>query len=260
MSGKRVNRMDKITKILAAETGVSVKELAALLRVSEITVRRDLRTLEEDGSVKLINGVAICRTHTEGRSTLPEYDLEHECTVFREKKQRIADKALSLIEPNDVIALDAGSTADYLARALPRDVNLTVLAYSLNVLTHLSDRPNCDVICAGGYLYANTRMFYSPEGISLISRTCANKAFISAAGVSGKFNVTCIVPHEMNAKCALMECSQTKVLMLDSTKFGKICPTTFAHLSNFDVIITDDELGVEWRGEIAALGITLYLV
>lgn len=102
----------------------------------------------------------------------------------------------------------------------------------MNTLAQLTTHPNYDVICAGGYLYPNTRMFYSPEGISLINRTCVNKAFLSTAGISGKLNVTCVAPHEMNAKSALMESSQTKILLLDSSKFSKICPTTFAYLSD----------------------------
>mgnify|MGYP002225956820 FL=1 len=118
----------------------------------------------------------------------------------------------------------------------------------MNTLAQLTTHPNYDVICAGGYLYPNTRMFYSPEGISLINRTCVNKAFLSTAGISGKLNVTCVAPHEMNAKSALMESSQTKILLLDSSKFSKICPTTFAYLSDFDIIVTDDELSAEWQG------------
>ena len=129
----------------------------------------------------------------------------------------------------------------------------------MNTVAQLTTHPNYDVICAGGYLYPNTRMFYSPEGISLINRTCVNKAFLSTAGISGKLNVTCVAPHEMNAKSALMESSQTKILLLDSSKFSKICPTTFAYLSDFDIIVTDDELSAEWQGYIADLGIQLLL-
>ena len=99
-------------------------------------------------------------------------------------------------------------------------MHLTVLTYSMNTLRQLSERPNCDVICCGGYLYPNTQMFYSSEGISLIKRTCINKAFIAAAGVSGKQNVTCIAPHEMDAKSALMRNSQSNILLADSSKFG----------------------------------------
>ena len=75
---------------------------------------------------------------------------------------------------------------------------MTVLASSFNVLLDLNDHYNCDIICSGGYLYSNTKTFYCPEGISMINRTCINKTFITAAGISEKMNVTCIAPHEMD--------------------------------------------------------------
>ena len=231
MSLKKMTRIDKISQLLIAKTGVSIRELAVELGVSEITIRRDLKQLEQQGTVKLINGVAIHRAAQNPHSTLPEYNLDYEVLHFGDRKARIGKKAASLIEPNDVIAIDTGSTCSYLTQNLPSGVHLTVLTYCMNTLAQLTTHPNYDVICAGGYLYPNTRMFYSPEGISLINRTCVNKAFLSTAGISGKLNVTCVAPHEMNAKSALMESSQTKILLLDSSKFSKICPTTFASVS-----------------------------
>lgn len=259
MSNKKQERLDRMMKLLIAQNGISIHDFAAHLNVAEITVRRDLEQLKMRGNVKLINGVAVYQSSVQSPFSLPEYDLDYECTVFQEKKERIGKLAASLIEPNDVVAIDTGSTAEFLARSIPDSIHLTVLTHSMNVLTRLGTCANHDIICAGGYLYPNTRMFFSPEGISLINHTCVNKAFITAAGISGKLNVTCVAPHEMNAKCALMESSQTKILLLDSSKFSKICPTTFAHLSDFDAIITDTDLSGEWQAYIHELNIELHL-
>lgn len=92
----------------------------------------------------------------------------------------------------------------------------------------------------------------------MINRTCINKVFISAAGISEKLNVTCIAPHEMDAKRALMDSGQTRILLADSSKFGKIFPTVFSYIKNFDIIITDKDLSESWISEIKELGITLY--
>lgn len=61
----------------------------------------------------------------------------------------------------------------------------------------------------------------------MINRTCINKTFITAAGISEKMNVTCIAPHEMDLKRALMESGQTKILLADSSKFGRIFQQPF---------------------------------
>ena len=260
MTGKMANRADLIIKILMAQSGASIKELSEHLGVSEITIRRDLHVLEQQGRLRLINGVAVYRAPAETVSVYPEYDLAYEYTIFQQKKARIAQKAVSLLEPNDVVAIDIGSTMEHFSQNLPTDMHLTVLTYSMNTLRQLSERPNCDVICCGGYLYPNTQMFYSSEGISLIKRTCINKAFIAAAGISGKQNVTCIAPHEMDAKSALMRNSQSNILLADSSKFGKIFPTAYAHLKDFNIVISDTDLSPEWREIITGSGITLYVV
>lgn len=257
MSGKKTDRLDKMKKMLMSENGITIREFAEKLDVSEITVRRDLKLLEQQGCIRLVNGVAIYRA-AEKAILYPEYDLDYERTVFQKKKERIGKRAASLIEANDVVAIDSGSTADFLSKALPYDIHMTVLASSLNVLLDLKDHYNCDIICSGGYLYSNTKMFYCPEGISMINRTCINKSFITTAGISEKMNVTCIAPHEMDLKRALMESGQTKILLADSSKFGKIFPTAFSHLQNFDIVITDSDLPLQWRTLIEEQGITLY--
>lgn len=257
MSKSKLNRLDKIKKMLLAQTGISIKEFSTSLNVSEITIRRDLNILEKQGFIRLVNGVAIYRMK-ESTPLYPEYNLSSEYSVFQDKKERIGKRAASLIELNDVVAIDSGSTTAYLSQNLSYDPHMTVVASSMNVLLDVSKHHNCDIICVGGYLYPNTQMFCCPEGISMLKRTCINKTFISTAGISEKLNVTCIAPHEMDVKRALLESAQTKILLADSSKFGKIFPTAFSRIQDFDIIITDNELSEEWRTAIENENITLY--
>ena len=115
MSRSKLNRLDKIKKMLIAQTRICIKEFSASLNVSEITIRRDLILLEEQGFIRLVNGVAIYRMN-ENTPLYPEYNLSSECTVFQDKKERIGKKAASLIELNDVVAIDSGSTTAYLSQ------------------------------------------------------------------------------------------------------------------------------------------------
>ena len=86
MTGKMANRADLIIKILMAQSGASIKELSEHLGVSEITIRRDLHVLEQQGRLRLINGVAVYRAPAETVSVYPEYDLAYEYTIFQQKK------------------------------------------------------------------------------------------------------------------------------------------------------------------------------
>ena len=96
MSSKRMNRLDKVMKILMLQSGVSIKDFSKQLEVSEITVRRDLQYLEQQGRLRLINGVAIYRPVVEAAPVYPEYNLAYEYTVFKgadRPQGRIFDRA-----------------------------------------------------------------------------------------------------------------------------------------------------------------------
>ena len=260
MSSKKNDRLDRMIKMLMAQNGITIRDFAKQLEVSEITIRRDLQELEEAGKLRLINGVAIyCASRTEA-PVYPAYDLDYERTVFQKKKERIGKKAASLIADMDVIAIDCGSTTDHMAQNLPDDRRFTVLTGSMNVLRVASVHPDCSVICAGGYLYPSTQLFSSPEGIALIRRTSINKAFFSTSGIAENLNTTCISAYEVDYKSAILEKSQENILLADSSKFGKSFFRSFARLSDFDAVIADNELSKEWQDRIQAMDIRLYLV
>lgn len=258
MTGKKQERLKRILELLSAQVGASMKALAVELSVAEITVRRDIEALVRMGTVKLINGVAVYTPPTEAPAVDDPYDIGIARTSQSRQKEAIGRLAASLIAPNDVIAIDAGTTAEALSAHLP-DVPLSVVTASVPPLLLLKDRPNCQLICAGGYFRHNTQMFQSPEGISLIARTSINKAFMTAAGINSKLNVTCIDPHEIQFKRTIMDASVSHVLLVDSGKFNIICPGTFAHLTDFETIITDDGLSEAWEENIRGLGVELMI-
>lgn len=263
MATKKQERIQAELALLAKDIAMSLKDIADRLGVSEITVRRDMEVLQQISMVKLINGVAVYVPVAEGAAYTPvseAYDIKRERGENSEQKQRIGRFAASLVKPGDVIAIDAGSTTETITSFLSPDMPLSVLCYSTATLLALSEYAQCQVICAGGYLKNNTLMFQSPEGISLITRTSVNKAFISANGVDIKLNVSCIDPFEIQMKGAVMSSSIDNILMADSTKFDKIYPGAFARLSDFSAIITDSDLSPAWQERISELGIQLYVV
>ena len=258
---KKSERMNTIINILKSRNGASFKHLASELGVSEMTIRRDLELLHANNLITLIQGVAIFNSHNNNSPTInKEYNLSVENDIYTTEKAKIGQKAASLLKPDDVIIIDTGSTTYQLAKSIPDEMPLTVLCYNMNILTEINSKNNCKKICAGGYYHANTQMFQSPEGVSLISRTCANKAFISAAGINNKLDVTCIEQYEIETKKSAIKSAVKKILLVDSTKFDKICPAMFASLSDFDTVITDDNLSSMWIQYIKELDIELIVV
>jgi DeoR family deoxyribose operon repressor len=249
-------RIKYIINTLQTKNAVSIKELSKKLDVSEMTIRRDLEVLSSDGIVELIPGGAILKPH----SNQERYLITHAETEQTREKIRIAKYAASLIEPDDTIILDVGSTTEYIAKFIPEGISVTVLCYVLNVLIEVHHKKNCYPIFAGGYFHENTLMFESLDGINFIKKIRADKAFISAAGVSDTLGVTCAHPYEIETKKASIQSAKTKILVADSTKFGKIKVGYFADLQNFDMIITDNGIAKEEQKKLKKQGIPVQYV
>jgi DeoR family deoxyribose operon repressor len=253
-------RADFILNKLSANGFVSVKELSKKLEVSEMTIRRDLRELSKSNIVTLIPGGAILKKNPPMDKDEEKYLIQAAESLMLEEKIKISRKAASLIEPNDVIVIDTGSTTENLPKFIPENMPLTIICYTLNILFNVYENKNWKLVFPGGYFHNNTLMFESLEGIGIIKRIRANKAFISAAGVSEKLGVTCATDYEKETKRAVIESSDKKILLVDSTKFGKIKISHFADLTDFDIIITDTGISKEFVNIIKNIGIKLYIV
>ena len=250
-------RAAAIMQTLQISKASSVHELSAQLNVSHMTIRRDLVPLIKSERVKVLHGSVILHPRTRARADESYYSLIAAGAKHPEQKRRAGQLAASLIEPDDTLIIDAGSTTEYLAKYLPEDIPYTVLCYSLNIVSETVRRKNCKTIFSGGVFHENTLMFESPEGLATIRRFRATTAFISAAGANHPFGVTCLNPYESETKKAAIRSARKKILLVDSSKFGVIRSDFFAELSDFNEIITDSDISEEYRGIIRSLGITL---
>ena len=100
-------------------------------------------------------------------------------------------------------------------------------------------KKNCSIIFAGGYFHPQTMTFECSEGIELIKRTRADKAFVSAAGIHNELGITTVYPHELQAKKAILSSAKSRILVVDSSKFGQTKSVYFADMSSFQTVITD---------------------
>ncbi|MEW5814532.1 MAG: DeoR/GlpR family DNA-binding transcription regulator [Spirochaetota bacterium] len=257
---KKHSRARELVACLKKNGVVTIADLSKKFDVSHMTIRRDLETLAGNNLVKLINGVAVYAPGNIAEHALSPYYLSRAESVMAKEKIRICKKAASLIEANDTVIIDAGSTTAYLPQFIPDNLPLTILCYTTNVLLKLQNRENCKLIFAGGYFHNNTRMFESPEGVGLIRQHRAHKAFISASAISAVLGVMCSNPYEIETKKAVMQSSLVKILLADSSKFDKIQSSYFADLKDFNIIITDKRMPVTYRQLIRENNSTLYTV
>ena len=259
LMNKQKQRTVELLDSLKKENFLSIRQLSIQLDVSEMTIRRDLQQLERNHLIKLLPGGAILNGNTSVEQE-PSYSLITEHCLHPEAKMKIGKKAAELVEPNDLIIIDSGTTTEYLSRFIPNEMPLTILCYTLNILFEIYKRKSCKIIFAGGYYHDNTMMFESSEGIQLINKTRAQKSFLGATGVSDKLGVTCSNPTEPSVKRAVIGSSLQKILMIDSTKFGLVRPCYFADLSEFDTVITDNGIPSEYVAILERSGTKLIIV
>ena len=250
------DRKNAILEYLQKNMSSTVLELAEYLSVSHMTIRRDLDQLSENDSIKVVHGGVMFNESKQEN----EYSMNNARIHMIEEKQRIAKEAVSLIQPNDVIFIDAGSTGEILASNLPKDFPLTVICFALNIAAEVSKKPNCSLILSGGVYHPSSMVFESTEGLELLRHNRANKAFITAKGISSKLGVTCSNYFECKTKQLAIASSQSKILVSDSTKFGEVFNNFFSNIEDFDIAITDSRISAKQKDEIRSVGLNLHIV
>ncbi|MBN2051555.1 MAG: DeoR/GlpR transcriptional regulator [Spirochaetales bacterium] len=244
---KQEDRIQRVMTILRQEGSAAVQDLARRIGVSHMTIRRDLTVLEAKGTVRLFYGsVALEKKGTDGE---PLYRLDKAEEENRELKERIADYCAKMIRDGDVLYFDAGTTTEMIVSRLPSDVHITVVCSSINTLNMVAPMKNVRVIITGGVYHETSGVFESAEGIDLLKKTRTNLAFISAGGIRADLGVTCSNLFEVPLKQVALESSLKSVLVADSSKFGRINSVFFAEASDFDIIVTDNELPEEIEQE-----------
>lgn len=258
--GKKDDRLKRLVEILRVRGYVSVKELAKLTEVSEMTVRRDLRVLESGNIGENVDGTFVYNPAHLGLSGERAYNLSTEVGRQNAQKDAIGRYAAAMVEGGDIIIIDTGTTTERLASCLPANRNITVLCYNINILMELRRIPGINIIFSGGFYHPNTQMFTCDEGVQFIKGIRARKVFVSAAGIHSQLGVTCANGYEVPVKKAIISSSMRKILVADSAKFGVVRSAYFCGLNVIDEVVTDAGIPQEWRELLSGMEIKLHIV
>ncbi|MFA5468877.1 MAG: DeoR/GlpR family DNA-binding transcription regulator [Sphaerochaetaceae bacterium] len=237
---------------------LSIKQLAEELNVSEMTIRRDLTQLTKSNSVRMVYGGVTIPVNGEEEGI--NYSLAKEQNKNKNLKEAIVDKALEFLQPNDVIFLDSGTTVQLLVEKFPADASYTIITSSFNTLELVVKLPNSTIICPGGVFSQKPLVFYDLDSTKMIRKYRANKAFIGATGFELNLGLTCGYLEDAPLKQAMIESSQDRILLIDSTKFGKVSTCPFATIDKFSTVITDSGIPEDYIDYIKESNIELIIV
>lgn len=241
----RADRLDRLALALEHGASLRLRDAAALLEVSEMTVRRDLAA---NGDAFRYLGGHILRQAPGARD---RYDIDAERTSHLRGKIAASARAAALVEDGDAIFVDCGTTLPHLVRRIPEAYRITVVCYSLEVAALLAARPRVRLILLGGLYHPSSASFASDESLEMLGKVGINKAFLSAAGVHPTRGVSCMHFHEVAVKQAAMASAMTRHLVADASKFGRVKPAVFAKVESFDTIVTDAGLESAQRAQAA---------
>jgi DeoR/GlpR family transcriptional regulator of sugar metabolism len=203
---------------LAAEGSVLAGELASRFGVSEDTVRRDLRELAKAGHCRRVYGGAVAAAPF----AAAPIGLRGGHAV--EEKARLANTAVALLARGQALFIDGGSTNAAIAKAIPRDLELTIATNSLGVASALSDHPLVELTVLGGRFVRDLGTCVGADTLAAIAQLGADLFFLGSCGLDASRGVTAFDSAEAEVKRAMARNSAGIVIAVTNDKLATAAP------------------------------------
>jgi len=226
---------------------VSAEELARRYGVSLETIRRDLRGLRDRGLLERVYGGALSVRSSEG-------DFATRSSLHSPRKQAIARLAATLVEPDDTIVIDIGTTALEVARALPEAFRGRVLTNSVPVAMALADRAEIDLLLCGGQVRRGDAACYGAQAEAFFADFYADKAFLGSGGVHAQAGLTDYHPPEVATRRTIIAHAAASYVLADSSKLGAIAVHRVCPLDDITAVLTDPDASAEAVDALTAAG------
>ena len=236
-----ITRINEIKELIRQQKSVLVSDLAPRFGVTEETIRRDLKKLEDEGLVIRVYGGAYS---TDGVQNDVNVTLRE--TILVDEKKLIAQRCLPFIANGDSIFLDCSTTALQLAALLSR-YTLTVITNSLKVADCLAPHRDIRLVLIGGALHATSMSFLGQSATTALAGYYVDKAFVSCRSLSIKNGITDSNEDQSAVRRLAIRLSDQAFLLVDHTKFGQTSFSKVAELTEVSTVITDFPVAPTWR-------------
>lgn len=240
---------------LKKEGSVKVVDLCTELNVSSVTIRKDLKLLEDKD--------LLFRTHGGGTLSNPytvDRSVNEKEKIKSGEKSDIGAAAASLIQPNDCILIASGTTVLSLAKNLRPKGNLTVITAALNVAIELINHPEIEVIQLGGMLRKSSSSVTGAYAENILSDFSCSKLFLGVDGIDVEFGLTTTNMMEAQLNRKMISAAQKTIVLADSSKFGKRGFGKICGLEDIEQIITDSGISEHMAETLKSMGIEVTIV
>lgn len=255
MSNNTVDRRAALLEILNEKGQLRVDEVSKLFDVTEVTVRNDLRKLEQEGFLRRTHGGALKSDKVAFDLALIEKEKKH-----ADEKKRIGVAAAKLVYDGETVIIDSGTTTMEVARNLKDKRDITVITNALNIAMELAGRPGIDVILTGGNLRKKSFSLVGPHAKQTLSEHFGDKLFLGVDGFSTIYGIT--TPNLLEARInrLMVERANEVIVVTDSSKFDKRSLSLIVTVDKINKVITDSNIPDKDFADLKAMGIEVILV
>lgn len=248
-------RRRSILTELEGLSSVSVADLSAKFKVSDMTIRRDLDVLSSRNLLRKVHGGAV-PVGTGGGKAAMEPHFAQKRQLNQSEKQTIAGAALALIEQGDTVAFSAGTTTWTVAAALlPDSQDLTFITNSTNIALTLQENGWDHIVLSGGIFRTPSDALVGPYADRTLSNLNADVLFLGVHGIHPKAGLSTPNIAEAETNRCLVEAAQRVVVVADSSKLNVVALAEIVPLSRADFLVTDDAASEEALDAIRLSGV-----
>jgi len=247
-------RRQRIYEYIETKGSATVSELSKELSVSEMTIRRDLKIAERDGAIKKTFGGAVSSFGT-GLEPSPNSRRYHHL----EEKQKIASRAIELIDDGDTLIFDCSTTVLELATLLKKKkVNITIVTCGPYTVLELSRNKQLTVICTGGIYSSALGGYIGPETELILTRLNADKLFFSCFGVcfEGLTDPNVLLA---SLKRQMFKSAREIIFLADYSKFGKRGLSFISEFKSIHKLITNKNTQTEYVNAFKESGVEVLI-
>lgn len=248
-------RRQRILRLLRTEHVLSYRQLTDLLGVSQMTVRRDVGVLAEQGRLQATKGGVAATTRM-----LSEPPRAAKATSNTVEKTAIAAAAAEQVSDSMSIYLDAGTTVQAMRSFLQDRRGLTIVSNDLSTIQAFLDHPDAELICLGGRVDRDNQSMIGRLAALALDELSLDIAFLSCTAWDLRHGLTMPDDEKVDPKRAALAASSRGVLLADSDKFGTYAKYRVLRLDEIGAVITDTALGTVDASRIREEGIDLTLV
>jgi DeoR family transcriptional regulator of aga operon len=245
-------RHQSILQLLQKKGRVDIQELSELLQVTGVTIRKDLKALEDRNLLFRTKG---------GGSIENPYTLEKPINekefINVDNKKKIAKAALTLTTKTDSIIIGSGTTVYELARALYPAKHTTVITPALKVALELYNRPNVEILQLGGLIHKSSASAAGSFAELVLGHISSDVLFLGADGIDLEFGISITNLNEASLNLKMIHIAQKVVIMADSSKFGRRGLGKICNLDSVQYIITDNKVPEETCKQLEEKGINV---